>query len=418
MARSKRRSETRRRRGGWALRQGAFWLWLVASTSLVLVYSAPQAYDLSAGDVASQNIEAPRDLTYISDILTRQAQDDAARRVASRYTPPDPTVARQQYTRARDVLAFLRAVRADTYGSEAQRSAAIRAVPELSDLPQDTVLSILALPDTSWSRVQLEFLDLLDQVMRQEEIRDADLARVRERIPTLVPLDLAQDEAEVVQNLVTRFVRPNVFYDEAATLAAQDAARQAVGPAVQMYRSGQVIVREGTIVSSLDIEALSQFGLTAATQDDTGAGVAILFAAVAIFVSGMFVHRVQPEVLDGGRQEVLITSVFTLFLGLCWLLVRSGALLPYLFPGAAAAMLLATTVGPLPAVAAAIVLGVVSGWVGARSMAIAAMVALGGLYAVLTLPRYEQTGRLFRSGLIAGVVQALVVFVFSVGSWR
>ncbi len=414
MARSKRRSETRRKQRGWALRQGAFWLWLVVVTSLVLVYSVPEEYHLSAGDVAPQSIEAPRDLTYISDILTQQARDDAARRVAPRYTPPDPTVARQQYTRARDVLAFLRAVRADPYGSEAQRSAAIQAVPELSDLPQDTVLSILALPDTSWSRVQLEFLDLLDQVMRQEEIREADLPSVRARIPTLVPLDLAQDEAEVVQDLVTRFVRPNVFYDEAATLAAQDAARQAVGPAVQMYRSGQVIVREGTIVSSLDIEALSQFGLTSATQSNSGAGVAVLFSALGVFVAGLFVHRTQPDALDGGHREVLIVSVFTLFLGLCWLLLRSGALLPYLFPGAAAAMLLATTVGSLPAAAAAMLLGVVSGWVGARSLEIGAMVAVGGLYAVLTLPRYEQTGRLFRSGLIAGLVQALVVFVFSV----
>lgn len=399
---------------GWRLRQGLFWCWLVGVTSLVLVYSVPEGYDLSVGDVAPQNIVAPRELSYVSELLSRQAQDDAARRVTPRYTPPNPMVAREQYNRARAVLSFLRAVRADSFGTDAQRSLYVWAVPELADLPEDTVLAVLRLPDASWSRVQLEFLDLLDQVMRQEEIRESELVQIRERIPTLIPLDMAQDEALVLEGLVSRFVRPNVFYDEAATVAAIEAARQAVGPAVRQFRSGEVIVREGTVVSALDLEALAQYGLTVASDDGSGLGMAVLLAVVCVTAGGIFVHRLAPDALDGGTNETIVALVTTVFAILAWMLVRSGEIVPYLYPGAAAGILVSTTVGLIPAIAVVALLSVISGWIGAHSLAIALMVAIGGLAALLSLPRYEQTGPLFRSGLISGVVQALVVLVFAV----
>jgi hypothetical protein len=408
------RSRSGESKWGWRLRQVLFWLWLVGVTSLVLVYSVPEGYDLAVGDVAAQNVVAPRELSYVSEILSRQAQEDAARRVTPRYTSPNPMVAREQYNRARAVLSFLRAVRADALGADVQRSHYVWAVPELSDLPEDTVLTTLRLPDASWSRVQLEFLDLLDQVMRQDEIRESELVLIRQRIPTLIPLDLAQDEAEVLEGLVSRFVRPNVYYDEAATIAATEAARQAVVPAVRQFRSGEVVVREGTVVSALDLEALTQFGLTTASDEGPGVGVAVLLAAVCVAAGGLFVHHLRPEALDGGKAEALIVLVLTVFVGLAWMLLRSGELVPYLYPGAAVGLLVATTAGPVPAIGSVFLLSVISGWIGAHSLASALMVALGGLMAVLALPRYEQTGPLFRSGLISGVVQALVVFVFSV----
>jgi putative nucleotidyltransferase with HDIG domain len=47
-------------------------------------------------------------------------------------------------------------------------------------------------------------------------------------------------------------------------------------------------------------------------------------------------------------------------------------------------------------------------------MTLPSMLLLGSVYAIMTLPRYEQTGPLFRSGLVDGLVQAVVVLVFSI----
>ena len=385
----------------------------MAVASVVLIYAAPGEFDLAIGEVSPQDIRAPREVTFISEILSEQARQDAARRVNAIYTPPDPQIARQQYARGRSFLEYVRALRADRVGPPSAQAAWLRAVPELEDLSDSVVNSILTLPDSSWSRVQIEFLDLLDRVMRQEEISEADLFLIRNRIPSMVPLELAQDEAEVVEDLVSRFVQPNVFYDAEATEAAIAAARDAVDPAIRQYRSGEVIIREGTALSRLDVEALEELGLTSATQDEYNVFAVMLFSGVATMIVGVFIYRLDPTALDGGKQELLIAAIVTVFLGLAWILIRSGELVPYLYPGAAAGMLIATTVGPVPGVASALLVSAVSGWVGAQSLKITAMVLLGGLFAIFTLPRYEQTGALFRSGMLGGIVQALVIFVFS-----
>jgi len=413
MARVRRERSAGRARAAGFFRQFLFWLWVTVAAALVMVFSVPEAYDVGAGDVAPQNIAAPRDITFISEILSESARDDAARQVSPLYTAPDTTIAREQYNRARDVLAFLRAVRADTYGSEDERISNIRAVAELEDMADVAIRATLRLPDSSWGRVQLEFLDLLDQVMRQEEIRETDIAKIQRRLPTLVPLDMPQDEAEVVEALVVQFLRPNVFYDDTATEAAREAAREAVVPAVRQYRSGEVVVREGQVITFLDAEALDQLGLTTSTASPRGGVSSIILAPVLTLAMGLLIRQFDPAALDGGWRELLIAIVLTIFLGLSWVMVRSGALVPYLYPGAAAAMLIATTVGRGPAVSAMLLLSAVTGWLSDQSMGYATMVLTGGLFAVLTLPRYEQTGPLFRSGMVDGVAQALVLLVFS-----
>jgi cyclic-di-AMP phosphodiesterase PgpH len=402
----------------WSVRQIVFWLWLSLVTAVVLIYSTPQEYDVGVGDVVSQDIRAPRDITFVSDILSQQAREDAARRVQPLYTAPDSDIARGQYNRARDVLAYLRALRADPVGSEKRRSAWVRAVPELSDLSESDVEMILTMSDAGWNRVQLEFLGLLDQVMRQEEVREENLVSIRRRIPAMVSLDMPQEEAVVIQELVKRFVRPNVFFDEVATEMERDAAREAVGPAFRFLRSGQIIVREGTVVSELDIEALTELGLTAEPQASHNLGNVALLAGVSVLLLGLFLWQLAPDALDGGRQELLFTLILSVFLGLIWLLLRSGDLVPFLYPVTAAGMLLATTVGSLPALGGITLLSLVAGWAGARSLMISTMVLFGGFYATLTLPRYEQTGPIFRAGLIGGIAQAIAIFVFSIDELR
>ncbi len=398
----------------WYMRQGLFFLCLVLVTSAVLVFSLDSGYTLTVNDVAPHDIRATKDFSYISEIRTQQAQNEAVRRVAPIYTSPDSKVARQQYERARQVLAYLRELRADTYATESQRYAWVLAVPELRNLPLSTVDTLLNLPDVSWNRVHLEFLDLLDQVMRQESIREEDLEGLRRRLSALVALDLEQDEAVVVSDLVASFLRPNVFYDSEATEAARQSAREALSPTFENFRRGEVIVREGDAISDLDMEALAALGLTSPQRDVIEYGGIFLFSLGSVVMLGVYLGRLHIDVLDAAKQEMLLTVLLTFFLLLAWLLVPSGELLRYLFPGAAAAMVLATTLGKTTAVGGIIFLGGVCGWIADYSLGFAALVIVSGIFASLNLPRYEQTGALFRSGLLAGLMSAVVLFVFNV----
>ncbi len=214
----------------WIVRQSLFGLCLVAITAGILAFSFAPTYDLQVNAVASRNIRAPKDFSYDSPILTEQARVEAERKILPVYTNPDPAIIQQQYTRAHAVLAYLRELRVDPYASESQRYAWVLAVPELNELPLSIANTLLTLSESSWNHVQVEFLDLLDQLMRQRHIRESELSRLRADIPALVALDLEADEAALVSELVGRFLLPNIFYDEPATLLARETARTSIGP--------------------------------------------------------------------------------------------------------------------------------------------------------------------------------------------
>lgn len=403
---------------GWALRQSAVWLWLTLATVFVLIFAFPVRYDLDAGDVAPQNIRSPLDFEFESAILTGQQQDYAVRQVQPVYTPPDSGIARLRYEHARRVLAYLDELRADVYATEAQAYAWVLVVPELGDLSLTTVNTLLKMPDANWTRTKQQFLYLLDQIMRQQRIREEDLEDVRASVPSLVALDLASDEAVVVADLVKRFLVPNVFYDEQATQRAIEQARDAVKPVKQSYRRGEVIVRDGSRVTDLNVEVLRHLGDAVQTRDWLEIGMAFLLAGVAVFSLGFYFWRFYPIVLDKPRLEVLFALLVTLFLALARVLIIPGDLLPYLFPGAALAMLLTTTSGLPVAVGTLVFVGGICGWMAGPDLGFAVMVMLSGLTAALTLPKYEQTGSIFRSGLASGLAGAASLLAFNAAELR
>ncbi len=401
----------------WIFRQVLFGLGLFAVTLFALVFQTSGRYALSVGDVATTDIRAPQEISYVSDIRTQQAEEAAMRRIEAIYTRPDPNIAREQLERLRLVIDFVDAVRADPYATEAQKRAWIMSVAELGGLAQTEISTLLTLPEVSWRQVQLEARSLLDQVMRREEIRAGNLGAVRERVPARVPLELPQDEANLVTALVQRFIVPNSFYDAEATQAAREAAAAEVGPVIETVQRGEVIVREGSVVTDLELEALEELGLTAQRVEWQDVGLMSLLVLAGVLLFGFYLYRMQRDVLMNLRVQGLVLLLLSTFILMARLLIPSGPLLLYLFPVAALGMLLVSAVGYPTALGAVLFVGAVSGWIGGGSLMVMVLVTLNGLAAALVLPRYEQTASIFRAGLIGGVVGAMIRLAFaSVGT--
>ncbi len=398
---------------GWMVRQVLMGLALTLVTTFVLVFQLTERYDLTMGDLAPRNIRSPQDVTYISELASRRAQELATAQVEALYTPPDPTIARTQLRRLREVLDFLTAVRADPYAAEAQKRSWVTAVPELNDLSGSDRGTLLTLSDAGWNRVQLETRGLLDQVMRREKIRARDLEDVRDRVSLQVPLDLPQDEASLVAALVRRFVRPNSFYDPEATERARQRAAEETEPVFRTIRRGEVIVREGEVIDTETMEALQEVGLTGREWNWQEAGYLSLFALAATGLLGFYLFRLAPSVLRRPRIQGVVLLLLVVFLLLTELLMSSGPLLLYLFPVAALGMLLVTTAGYPTAVGGVFFVSVIAGWINRFTLFPVILLSANGLTAALTLPRYEQTGSIFRSGLLGGLAGVLVRLAFS-----
>jgi putative nucleotidyltransferase with HDIG domain len=366
---------------------------------------------LEEGDVAPQDIRAPRRVTYESVIRYAEEQDRAASAVEPVYTLPNPAYARQQLDRARLVLDYLGSVRADTLASTARQHGWIWAVRELADLASETLDDLLALSDASWDRVQSETRDVIDQAMRRE-IRDGYLEDALDGVPTLVSLDLLDEETATTIVLVRHFLVPNSFLDSDATAQAQARAREEAPPVLRTFEANQIIVREGQRVAVYDIEALEQLGLRQPQVKWTDWAGAGLLAILLTLLLGLYLARFQPDVLWNGNRcflLVLLTSPSVLAAGL---MVPGGAVLRYLSPAPTLAMLAAATLGPHAGVASAVFLGTTVGIVADNSLEMGVYTVVGGLVAALTLGRVERISALFRAGAFVALAHVVTVTVF------
>ena len=112
--------------------------------TLILVYriNPTDMVELNRGDVVPKDVIAPRQIVYTSTIETEAARERARNSISTIFSPPDPNVARQQVNRLRKIFDYLESVRGDSYGSLAEKSEWVAAIPDLSlsDIGVDQIL--------------------------------------------------------------------------------------------------------------------------------------------------------------------------------------------------------------------------------------------------------------------------------------
>ncbi|RME87172.1 MAG: HDIG domain-containing protein [Anaerolineae bacterium] len=312
---------------------------VISFAALVLPLALrPAALPLKAGDVAPRDLLAPRDIEYVSDVLTEEARQAAEHAVAPVYAPADPAIAREQIARLRATLQYISIVRADAYATPEQKLADLAALRDIS-LPRETAERILTLSASRWDAIQQEALSVLERVMRNP-IRPDEVESIRRDIPSLVSLALSEENAQLVAELVRAFVAPNSLYSPELTEAARQAAREAIEPVVQSYKAGEIVVRSGEVITEADLEALQRLGLIQSEpQISDYLGAAALVIVLATFVGLYFNRRPQPF-LDDPRSLTLISLAFIVFLVAARLVIPNRTVIPYVYPVPAFGLLL------------------------------------------------------------------------------
>ncbi|HEY4721384.1 MAG TPA: HDIG domain-containing metalloprotein, partial [Anaerolineae bacterium] len=208
------------------------------------------------------------------------------------------------------------------------------------------------------------------------------------------------------------FIAPNSFFNEAATNAAREAAREAVAPISQSFVQGQTVISRGKVVTEADIEAVTALGLLqpALQWQETASNTLSVLIAVTIFV--LYMRRFNRNFFNSTRLMIYVASLFVVFLLTARVIVPGRTVLPFLFPSAAFSMLIAVTLGPNVAVALAALLAALVGLIANGRLDVTAHVAVGGVVAALALGKAERVNSFFWAGLTAAVANAGIVLVF------
>jgi putative nucleotidyltransferase with HDIG domain len=365
---------------------------------------------LQAGDVAGENVLAPRELSYQSSVLTDQAKAAAEQSVPDIYDPPNSAIARLQLERLSSSLDFISAVRADEFATPEERLQDLMAMTDLL-LDQQEAQALLDLPASRWEAVRLESLSVLEQVMRGE-IREDRVDDASRGVRSLISFGMAEEQAQVIEEFVTAFVTANALFNSEETTAARHQASDAVAPVVRSFAPGQTIVALGDPVSALDVEALEAFDLLKPPNRLQDLAALSLLVAVVGSAIALFAFRIHPEMLQNVRISWVTSALFIITsLGLGYA-VSGQTVLPYFFPAATLPMLLAILVGPGMGVMSAMGLGALAGYLGASGLEISLYFMLSGVLGALAIGRAERLGVFAWSGVVASLAAIAVVLVF------
>jgi putative nucleotidyltransferase with HDIG domain len=389
------------------------WVFVLATgliTAVGLLLSPPSSVTYNVGTVATQALKAPRSVSFVSESLTEAERDRAAAAVPKQYAPSPAVLATSRDKLAQGIAAIAR-VRGDPTLSRDQKVNGLARATEVG-LTSALAADVVDMTTAEWDALQKE----LDNTLRSlygQGIRAEQLEAVKAEAGKALPPAWTDRQKRVAAEVTRQFLDANILLDPVSTAVAQQAARGAVAPVQVQVVIGEVVVRDGSVVSALEVEKLRALGLVNTGLDLSAAVGLIIWALLVAGVLGLFAERYATEAWKDDRKLVLIALALFAMTVATRALVPGHTLLVYFIPYAAVAMTLTVLVSGRAAlatqIAGALHAGIMSGQV--ELVAYILVPALLGMAAVrrATTAREFAVGALFVTVGNVGVLAAFTL---------
>ncbi len=394
-----------------------FRLIILAATGLlsIVILNAPislraNIIPQNIGEVAAQDIQSPKAITYESKVLTDQAKQIARLGVSPVYLPSDPSIKRQQLDKLRANLLFITQVKQDPYATPEQKLNDLSNIENLK-LSSTTIQKILDLAENRWQDIQSESIKILEVVFRST-IRETNLSSIRNDIPSLVDASFLQSSASIVSEITSQFVIPNSKFSQELTDKARTEAESKIEPVTRKYEIGQNIIRHGQVIRAEDLEALQTIGLTDSTFSLNNVLSSSALVVVLMVFVGLYGARRQTSPLNNLRSLILISFTFIFFLTLGRFVIPYRTVIPFIFPAAAFGLTLATAFTLEIGLVFSLVLSILLGYGLPGSLEITIFYTIGSLCGILVLGRGRNIAAFFRASIAMSAVNSLIILAY------
>ena len=289
----------------------------VALLGLLFSGVTPQQYDIQVGAPAPIQILATKDV--LDTVTTDALREAAAAAVEPSYKSADPNVVTEvmqdlnaEFDRLRELRAGLQSVDLD-----ALSEVGIAELTPWSDfaLSRDQLRAVQQADDAAFGAALTDTVNEVHDMLAStlpEGQEDAAVRSLRAELEKTYGATLA----EALSGLVRRCIQPTMLIDETITEENRNKAREAVEP--EMCVKGEVIVREGDIVTPAQYTMISSLGLLSENSFDVQlfAGVAML-VLLAMATMGFYLWRFHRRLLTSPKQMLLLCVIVVLTAAIC-----------------------------------------------------------------------------------------------------
>lgn len=392
-----------------ALRRWLLVVWfVVGACAILLIDIQGNRIDLEVDEISPIDVRAPHAIIFASAYLTDQERQRAQEAVAPVYEPPDARVRRDQMAQARELLTLISTLRRDATTTPVPATASALAAFALDPA---VITTTLAIDDAAWARVKAEVTPVLDRALR-EEIREDQLAVKRRQVPTLIGLDLSDEESALTIALVQHLMRANSRYNAEKTAEARETAAARVVPVTVSIQKGETILRAGDRVRLEDIESLEALDLR---QSDWSWPAALRTASIVALLGlllGLYATRIVPDFWWRRRQAPIFLALVLLFtLGARWM-IPAHAVQPYLFPAAALTMLVSVLLDMRLTTVTLLYTTLLTAFLTQGALDLILYTAAGSLTGMLVLGRGDRISLFLLAGVAVSAVNLVIIALF------
>jgi putative nucleotidyltransferase with HDIG domain len=387
-------------------------LFVAGITFILLMPMLPsRALDeLQVGDIATEDIRAPREISYVSQIETDLAREAAAASIQDIFTDPNPRTSREQIVKARQLMSFLKDVRADSLADSALKQTYLQNIT-LVDLSSETLDKLIQIPDSQFEMVERESASLIEEAM-SGTVKEGHIEEVTDQLELKVSTDMPEDLIPLTVEISRKLIRANSNLNVEETETQRQNVRNAVPDIRHNYMLGEVVVRAGERIEPLDYEALTQLGLTSQTITWMNVASAFLIGLLSAVLISVYLLGFDREWLNNPGRLLLIVALFLIFAFIAQVMVPNSNTLPYLFPAVALSLALTTLIGAEFAALVAVVLAFIVGYLANSPFEIATLTMVSGLFAAGSLRQTSRLNTFFIAGLAASIAGIAVILIF------
>lgn len=383
------------------------------------IAEGPRAYDL--GDVAEEDVYAPRSVSYEDPVATEAARSEAASQVPPIYVQDD-SVPGEVTDRVRAFFAQIQEIRQSGAPPEEQVSRVLGVAPFY--LPEDVARALIFLEDGELREAEEYVIENLEELYGATAIADdavsespatvISLSEGRARLSDAARLDASGELANVVEALSRGFLEPNYVVDRAATREAREQAAMSVEPVTGTVLQGERVVARGEVIDREALAKLEALGLVRTYNPWTVfLGVGLIVAAelgIAWYLMDRFGRRLIRN--NPHTRLVLAALLAILFTALAQIFALAG-FNPYLTPLAGLGMLGTILLGPRLTFLMVVITSINVGIIADNDFYLTAALLLSSGFAIYTVVRTRSRKELLRAGLIVAGVMAGIAFAMS-----
>ena len=374
-------------------------------TFVILLTSTPEVYNLSVGDVADQDIDAPSNMVDKAATIIRR--DEAEKQVQPIYKL-DLTIQIELEGKVDELFNQIEELQDNDILVLDQK---IKNMSYYSNIALDTESYEILLKsnrqDLSQLQENIKYLinQILNQRINEEQLdnKKEEITDFFEKLPTKNKLN--QIGARITNNTI----KPNLFFDEEETNRKKVEARDNIEEI--LIKKGTRIISKGQEVNSQQIELLKSYGLI----KDHGSrdwkifisySILILFPMVVLY---LFIRTFCPKIWLSNSLMLLISinMIITLLIT-----VGTRTISAYLIPIPACALIVSILADPKAAVLTNLFMSLLAGFITDFNITIVLALIFSGIAGSIIVSKTHHRSVVIYAGLAISFMNMISIVSF------